>query len=468
MQPFLGADFLLASDASQRLYHEFAAGLPIVDFHNHLDPANIAADTRWDTLGRIWLEGDHYKWRAMRWAGIDERRITGDADFREKFDAFAQTIPQCLGNPLYHWSHLELYRYFGLDGLVLSPKTADEAWNTANAKLAEPDFGARGLLRRMKVELVGTTDDPCDTLEHHEALSKVADLGFRVVPSFRPDKAFKIEKDGFPEYLERLSAASGVRIATFDDLVSALESRLDAFVALGCRASDHGLDVLHIADDLAKGDPNAILQKRLSGASLNGEDVALFQTAVLVALGRAYAARGLVMQMHIGAIRNNSSRIFASLGPDSGGDSIADRPIAEPLNRLLDHLDRTGELPRTILYCLDPSKNELVTTAAGNFQDGSVAGKVQAGAGWWFNDQLDGMERQMVQLAQMGLLSRFVGMLTDSRSFLSFPRHEYFRRLVCRMVGSWMEEGHIPPDFDLAGGLVRDVCYTNAKRWFLD
>ncbi|MXN66573.1 glucuronate isomerase [Stappia sp. GBMRC 2046] len=468
MQPFLGADFLLTSEASRRLYHDVAASLPIVDYHNHLDPAQISADTKWDTIGRIWLKGDHYKWRAMRWAGIDERRITGEADFREKFDAFAETMPQCLGNPLYHWSHLELYRYFGLDGLIFSPKTATEAWEAANSKLAEPDFGARGLLRRMKVEFVGTTDDPCDSLEHHQALSKVEDLGFRVVPSFRPDKAFKIEQDGFAEYLERLSATCGVRIASFDDLMGALESRLDAFVASGCRAADHGLDVLHIADDLAKGDPNSVLRKRLSGATLDEKDIAVFQTAVLVGLGRAYAARGLVMQMHIGAIRNNSSRVLAAVGPDSGADSIGDRPIAAPLNRLLDHLDRTGELPRTILYCLDPSRNEVIATAAGNFQDGAVPGKVQAGSAWWFNDQLDGMERQMVQLAQMGLLSRFVGMLTDSRSFLSFPRHEYFRRLLCRMVGNWMDEGHIPPDFDLAEGLVRDVCYTNAKRWFLD
>lgn len=468
MQPFLGSDFLLTTEPARRLYHEVAADLPIVDYHNHLEPAAIAEDTRWDTIGRIWLEGDHYKWRAMRWAGIDERRVTGEADFREKFDAFAETIPQCIGNPLYHWTHLELYRYFGMDGLVFSPASAGEVWQEANGLLAEPGFSARSLLKRMKVELVGTTDDPCDSLEHHLAFAAMPDAGFRLVPSFRPDKAFKIAAPGFPAYLERLAGASGGSTRTFDGLCEALLSRLDHFVGAGCRASDHGIEILRTGHERTPNELTAILKKRLAGLQLDETEIADFETSLLVFLGRAYAARDIVMQLHVGPVRNARTRLLESFGPDAGGDSIGDRPVVEPLNHLLDRLDRTDELPRTILYSVDPSKNEAIVGVAGNFQDGSVAGKVQAGSAWWFNDQLDGMERQMTQLAQMGLISRFVGMLTDSRSFLSFPRHEYFRRLFCAMVGRWMAEGHMPADYDLAGKLVHDVCYGNARAWFLD
>ncbi|WP_186399499.1 glucuronate isomerase [Stappia sp. P2PMeth1] len=468
MKTFLGDDFLLSSDSAAWLYHEVAAPLPIVDYHNHLPPADIAADTRWDTLGRIWLEGDHYKWRAMRWAGIDERLITGEADFAEKYQAFAAAMPRFVGNPLYHWSHLELARCFGMAGVVLDARSAGKVWDAANRQLAAPSHSARGLLRAMKVELVGTTDDPCDTLEHHIALKDDPALGFRMVPSFRPDRAFKIELDGFPAYLERLGAAAGTPIRSFEDLIGALTARLDHFVAAGCRASDHGIEILRQGRDSGAARLDAILAKRLAGGALAEDEIADFQTSVLLALGRAYASRNLVMQLHIGAIRNTRSRLFAGIGPDAGGDSIADLPLAGPLNALLDGLDRTGELPRTILYCLDPTRNEVIVTTAGNFQDGTVAGKVQAGSGWWFNDQIDGMARQMTQLAQMGLLSTFVGMLTDSRSFLSSPRHEYFRRLLCDMVGGWMEQGLMPPDREMAAGLVADICYDNARRWFVD
>lgn len=468
MKTFLGDDFLLSSDSAAWLYHDVAAPLPIVDYHNHLPPADIAADTRWDTLGRIWLEGDHYKWRAMRWAGIDERLITGDADFAEKYQAFAAAMPRFVGNPLYHWSHLELARCFGMKGVVLDARSADAVWDEANRQLAAPSHSARGLLRAMKVELVGTTDDPCDTLEHHIALKDDPALGFRMVPSFRPDRAFKIELDGFPAYLERLGAAAGTTIRSFEDLIGALTARLDHFVAAGCRASDHGIEILRQGRDSGAARLDAILAKRLAGGALAEDEIADFQTSVLLALGRAYASRNLVMQLHIGAIRNTRSRLFAGIGPDAGGDSIADLPLAGPLNALLDGLDRTGGLPRTILYCLDPTRNEVIVTTAGNFQDGTVAGKVQAGSGWWFNDQLDGMARQMTQLAQMGLLSTFVGMLTDSRSFLSFPRHEYFRRLLCDMIGGWLEQGLMPPDREMAAGLVSDICYGNARRWFVD
>lgn len=468
MKPFLGDDFLLENDAAARLYHDTAARQPIIDYHNHLPPEEIGDNKNWDTIGRIWLEGDHYKWRAMRWAGVPEEKITGSADFRDKFDAYAAIMPDCLGNPLYHWSHLELYRYFGLDGTLISAKTADHIWQAANEKLAKPEFSARGLLRQMDVRYVGTTDDPCDTLEHHLALKGDPDLGFVLAPSFRPDKAIKIERPEFTGYLEKLGALAGQAIRTFDDLMAALLARLDVFVSAGCKASDHGLDVLYSGEERTASELTAILKKRLDGGALSEADIADFQTAVLVELGRAYADRDLVMQFHIGAQRNNNAALFASLGTDVGGDSIGDRPIAAALNGLLGRITTHCPLPRTVLYCLDPTKNEVLVTTAGNFQDGSLAGKIQAGSGWWFNDQIDGMERQMTQLAQMGLISTFVGMLTDSRSFLSFPRHEYFRRLVANMIGTWMERGEIPPDFHRAEKLVADICYGNARRWFLD
>lgn len=466
MQPFLGPDFLLPNEPARRLYHEVAADLPIIDYHNHLPPQEIAENRTWDNIGELWLGHDHYKWRLMRWAGIEEERITGKAGWRTKFDAFAETMPQCIGNPMYHWSHLELWRYFGLEGTVFSPATADECWEAANAQLSRPAFSARGLLERMKVELVGTTDDPTDTLEHHEAMLD-AGLPFKVVPSFRPDRAIKIEAEGFATYVEKLATVSGTPVRRFDDLVGALNNRLTRFVALGCRASDHGLEVLRAGQYATAARLDAILRKRLDGGTLDEDEIADFQTALLVELGRAYAKHDLVMQLHIGPLRNTRTRLFDALGADSGGDSMNDLAVAGALNAFLDRLDRTDELPRTILYCLDPTKNAMIAATAGNFQDGSTAGKVQAGAAWWFNDQLDGMEHQLTQLAQMGLLSRFVGMLTDSRSFLSFPRHEYYRRLVCRMVGGWMEEGAMPPDHDLAAGIIEDICYRNARRWFL-
>ncbi len=468
MKPFLGDDFLLDSDVAAELYHDVAAPLPIVDYHNHLPAGEIAADRKWDTLGQIWLEADHYKWRAMRWAGIDEVCITGKASDRQKFDAYAAIMPACIGNPLYHWSHLELYRYFKMDGTILSSQSANRVWDEANACLARPEYSARGLLNKMNVAFVGTTDDPCDDLENHLALGRESQLGFKVAPSFRPDRAFKIDLDGFTAYLERLAFVSGQSIDTFDDLLAALISRLDKFVAAGCRATDHGLEVVATGTVRTSAALDGILSKRRAGSVLDEDEVADFQSAVLVQLARAYCERNLVMQFHIGAVRNARSRLFSGVGTDVGGDSIGDRAIATSLNGLLDRMDKTGHLPRTILYALDPSRNEVVVTTAGNFQDGTIAGKIQAGSGWWYNDQYDGMLRQMTQLSQMGLLSRFVGMLTDSRSFLSFPRHEYFRRILCNMVGNWMERGEMPPDMDLARTLVSDVCYNNAKSWFID
>ncbi|MHA7874885.1 glucuronate isomerase [Roseivivax sp.] len=463
MTRFLNADFLLDTPEARRLYHEVAHDLPIVDYHNHLPPAEIAQDQRWDELGTLWLGHDHYKWRVMRWAGVEERLVTGDADPREKFDAFARAMPKMVGNPVHHWSHLELWRYFDLDGTILSEKTADHVWEVTQERLARPDYGARGLLSRMKVELVGTTDDPLDTLEHHAALK---DAPWRVVPTFRPDPAVKIEAAGFADWVARLEEMTHP-IRGFEDLVAALELRLDHFVAHGCRAADHGIDRLDAGAPVSEATLDAALDSARAGREVGAETAASWRAAVFVAMGRAYARRGLVMQLHVNAMRNNRSRLLDAAGRDAGADSIRDIGLAEPLNALLDRLDCSNELPRMVIYGLDPARNPAIVTTAGNFQDGSVPGKVQAGTAWWFNDQLDGMEEQMRTLAQMGLISTFLGMLTDSRSFLSFPRHEYFRRLFCRILGRWAAEGHVPDDAETLDELTRDVCYRNARDWFL-
>lgn len=468
MQPFLGPDFLLDTETARRLFHEVAADLPIIDFHNHLPPGDIATDRGWETLGEAWLAQDHYKWRLMRWAGIEERLVTGPADWRARFEAFASILPRAYGNPVHHWAHLELWRYFALDGLVLSSASAARAWEAANACLARPEFHARGLLARMKVELVATTDDPADDLAHHRAFAAEGDAtGLRMIPSFRPDRALALGDAGFPEWLERLAAAARCPpIRSFDDLLGALLARLDRFAALGARAADHGIDDLLDGEERGAAALDGILARRLAGAIPDDGETADWQTSLLAALGRAYAGRDMVMQLHIGVLRNTRRRLFDRAGRDAGADSIRDGALARPLNRLLDRLDRSDGLPRTILYALDPARLAVVSATAGNFQDGSRAGKVQAGPAWWFNDQLDGMEAQMRMFANTGLFGTFLGMLTDSRSFLSFPRHEYFRRLLCRLIGRWAEEGHIPPDPEPMAALVRAVCYDNARDWF--
>ena len=464
MTQFLNPDFLLDTAPARRLYHEVAAGLPIIDYHNHLPPAEIATNRQWETLGEMWLAHDHYKWRVMRWAGVPERQITGAAGWREKFDAFAAAMPRAVANPVHHWSHLELWRYFGLEGTVLSPGTADHVWATANAHLSDPAYGAYGLLSRMKVEMVGTTDDPLDSLEHHAALR---DDPIRVLPTFRPDPAVKIAEADWPDYIARLEAMTHP-INSFEDLAAALSQRLDHFVAHGCRAADHGIDLLDAGPEPGAAALDRAVRDRRAGKTLDPEAAAGYRAALFVALGRAYAARGLILQLHMNAVRNARSALLRDVGRDAGGDSMRDTPVAAPLNELLDRLDRSGELPRTILYGLDPARNPVLVTTAGNFQDGSIPGKVQAGTAWWFNDQLDGMEAQIRTLAQMGLISTFLGMLTDSRSFLSFPRHEYFRRLLCRIIGRWQVEGHVPGDEAALDSLVTEICYGNARRWFVE
>lgn len=466
MSTFLGDDFLLTTPMSRTLYHEYAAGLPIFDYHCHLPPNEIADDRRFENMTRIWLAGDHYKWRAMRTNGVDERLITGDAPDREKFQAWADTVPATIGNPLYHWTHLELARPFGIVNTLLNGSTADSVWQRTGDMLSRTDFSARGIIRQMNVRFICTTDDPTDDLAAHQRIR--ADDGFDVVvvPAFRPDKGVHIEYAGeFRDWVSRLEAVCNRELKHFDDLLEALEGRIDYFHELGARISDHAVEVPPFRE-ASPSELDSVYQRVYKGGSAGPDEALAHQTAVLQHLGRAYARRGWVMQLHISALRNNSTRGFRSIGPDSGFDSIGDEPIASPLNRLLNSLDYTGELPRTILYTLNAGKNDVLASTIGNFQDGTVAGKMQFGSGWWFHDQLDGMKKQMTSLANLGLLSRFVGMLTDSRSFLSFPRHDYFRRLLCDMLGELVESGQAPRDEQLMGEMVKDICWNNAVRYF--
>ncbi|EKO3376729.1 glucuronate isomerase [Vibrio fluvialis] len=466
MKTFMCEDFLLSTETARRLYHEHASKQPIYDYHCHLNPAEVASDRRFENLTQIWLAGDHYKWRGMRSAGVSESMITGDASDYDKYLAWAKTVPQTLGNPLYHWTHLELRRPFGITGTLLSPQTAETIWHQCNELLATPEFSARGIMQQMNVVMAGTTDDPTDTLEHHHALAQDDSFDIAVLPSWRPDRAFKIELDGFADYLQKLGQSADIEIIRFGDLLSALDKRLAYFDAHGCRAADHGIEIVRFAPIPTEQELDALLARRLSGQTPSELECAQFSTAVQVWLGQRYAQLGWVMQMHIGAQRNNNSRMFALLGADAGFDSIGDRPFAFELAHLLDEMDKSNQLPRTILYCLNPRDNEMMATMIGNFQGGGIAGKVQFGSGWWFNDQKDGMQRQIEQLSQLGLLSQFVGMLTDSRSFLSYTRHEYFRRILCDILGQWAENGEVPNDLSLLGPMVENICFGNAQRYF--
>lgn len=461
---FLDRHFLLENEYAQILYEQFAANMPIVDYHNHLSPKDIATNRRFNNLTEIWLEGDHYKWRAMRINGVSERFITGDATPEEKFARWAETVPYTLRNPLYHWTHLELKNYFGVEQL-LQKSTATEIYQTCAEMLQHEKFHTRGLLEKMRVEVVCTTDDPADSLEHHIAFAE-GGHELKMYPTFRPDKAFAIETgERYFEYLERLGAAASVGIQTFDDVLQALQQRIDFFDSLGCRASDHGLEHLYYhpqALQLADG----IFRKAKDGKSLAADEIHAFKAAVLIHLGRMYHAKGWVQQFHLGALRNNNSRLLTQLGPDTGFDSIGDYRQAEAMSGFFNALDSTDQLSKTIIYNNNPSDNEVFATMLGNFSDGTIPGKMQFGSGWWFLDQKDGMERQLNALSNMGLLSRFVGMVTDSRSFLSFPRHEYFRRVLCNLWGKDIERGEVPDDISLVGEMVEKICYHNAKRFF--
>ncbi len=466
MGNFVTEDFMLGSQPARRLYHDYAKKMPIYDYHCHLPPAEIASNRQFENISQIWLAGDHYKWRAMRTNGVAERYVTGDGSDREKFDAWAKTVPATIGNPLYHWTHLELKRPFGIDDLLLDESSAAQVWDRTAELLSKPEFTTRGIIDQMNVRFICTTDDPVDNLEHHKAIA--ADNGFavKVLPAFRPDKAFHIEQaDAFREWLGKLETLAGRSLASYESFLEALIARLDYFHELGARISDHAL-VTPVFAQAGAAELEGIYSSVRDGGTPTDDQVAKFQTAVLLELGKAYKKRGWVMQFHISALRNNSPRMFEALGPDTGFDSISDEPIAGPLNQLLGELDRGDNLPKTILYTLNASKNDVLATTIGNFQDGSVAGKMQFGSGWWFHDQADGMRKQMTSLANMGILSRFVGMLTDSRSFLSYTRHEYFRRILCDLIGGWVDRGEAPADYDLLGSMVEDICFTNAKNYF--
>ena len=466
MKSFMNSDFLLPDDCSRRLFHEYAAQMPIIDYHCHLPPADIASNAGFRNLAHAWLGGDHYKWRAMRSNGVAEADITGHEPDYQTFLAWARTVPRLVGNPLYHWTHLELQRYFGINE-PLNEKTAPMIWEACNAQITRPEFGARSLLMRMNVRAVGTTDDPADSLAHHIAYAAARQAGEPVmVPSFRPDRALATDDLAvWKSYIERLGAAANVSIGSFAALITALDTRHAVFHSLGCRASDHGL-AAPFATFASPQTLNTIFTKLLGGTALSTAEADAYKTAVLLAVGRMNAQRGWAMQLHMAAVRNLNSAMFAKLGPDTGYDAVNDEQIAAKLAAFMNALQSENLLPKTILYSLNPNDLEVLGTVMGCFQDGSVPGKIQMGSAWWFNDHMEGMRQQMVSLGNLGLLSRFVGMLTDSRSFLSFPRHEYFRRVLCALVGGWMENGEIPPDFETFGSMVQDISFRNAKDYF--
>lgn len=461
---FCGEDFLLENEFSRYLYEQHASVMPIIDFHNHLSPQDIAEDRRFNNLTEIWLEGDHYKWRAMRTNGVSEEYCTGNADPLEKFVKWAETVPYTMRNPLYHWTHLELKNYFGVDKL-LDGTTARDIYRHCTAMLQQEDFQVQGLLRRMRVEVVCTTDDPTDSLQYHQQFAS-QNAGFKMFPTFRPDKVYAVENTkAWLAYLEKLESAAGKSIKSFADLVAALQSRIDFFDSMGCRASDHGLEHLYFEEDAEKKAESVFTSLRV-GKETDLVSRHQFKCAVLVALGRMYHGKGWVQQFHLGALRNNSARMMREIGPDTGFDSIGDFSQGRKMSQFFNHLDNTGQLPKTILYNLNPSDNALFATMTGNFNDGSIPGKMQYGSGWWFLDQKSGMESQMDALSNMGLLSRFVGMVTDSRSFLSFPRHEYFRRILCNLLGRDVERGELPDDLNTIGNMVEAICYGNARNYF--
>ncbi len=466
MKPFMDENFLLQTETAQKLYHEHAKKMPIIDYHCHLVPQMVADDYRFRSITELWLGGDHYKWRAMRSNGVDERYCTGsDTTDWEKFEKWAETVPYTMRNPLYHWTHLELKTAFGIDK-ILKPSTAREIFDECNEKLTRPEYTARGFMRRYGVECVCTTDDPIDSLEHHRA---TRDSGFEIkmLPTWRPDKAMAVEVPAdFRAYVEKLSEVSDLTINTYDDMIDALRCRHKFFEEMGCRLSDHGIEEFY-AEDYTDAEVRRIFDKVYGGKELNQEEILKFKSAMMVEFGEMDWETGWTQQFHYGAIRNNNTLMFKKLGPDTGFDSIGEFTTAKAMSRYLDRLNTSGKLTKTILYNLNPCANEVIATMLGNFQDGSIPGKIQFGSGWWFLDQKDGMEKQMNALSLLGLLSRFVGMLTDSRSFLSYPRHEYFRRTLCNLLGRDIENGEIPAsELDFVGEMVENICYNNAKNFF--
>ena len=464
MARFLSEDFLLSGNVAKTLYHNYAKYMPIVDYHCHVSPKEIYEDKHFENITEVWLGGDHYKWRIMRSNGVEERYITGDASAREKFQKFAECLPKAIGNPMYHWCHLELKKYFGFTG-VLNGETAEEVWRLANEKLKEDNMGVRGLIEMSNVDFIGTTDDPVDTLEWHKALSEDSSMKTTVAPSFRPDKALNIEKDGWLEYIRQLSEVCGFSIDGLCSLKSALASRIEYFRVHGCKASDHGLDnmiYLEADDD----EVDAIIKRALGGKSVTADEAKKVKTSLLIFCAEEYSKLGWVMQIHYNCLRNPNSKMFKTLGPDTGFDCIGPDNGSKAVALFLDTLYSRNALPKTILYSLDASDNEFLDTIIGAFQDSGIQGKLQHGSAWWFNDNKEGMRAQLISLANLSLLGNFVGMLTDSRSFLSYIRHEYFRRILCDVIGNWVETGEYPEDYNALGTIVKDICYNNAVRYF--
>ena len=464
MKKFMDKDFILQTETAKKLFHETAAVMPVLDYHCHINPQEIYEDRKFDNIAQVWLGGDHYKWRQMRSNGIDEKYITGDASDWEKFEAYAKTLDKAIGNPLYHWSHLELQRFFDYHG-VLSSKTAKEVWEMANAKLQGEGMSVRDLIRKANVTLICTTDDPIDDLKWHKLIKEDETFEVQVLPAWRPDKACNINKPDFNEYVNKLAAVSGVEINTFEDLKAAIKNRMDFFAANGCSVSDHGLDYVVFQPASAE-EIEAIFAKKRSGAELTEKEVAAFKTAFMHFVAKEYKERSWVMQLHYGCKRDNNTRMFEKLGPDTGYDCISNYAPGAQLTDFLNSVEMNGGLPKTILYSLNPGDDELIGTVLGCFQNSDAVGKIQQGSAWWFNDNKSGMEKQMTSLANLGLLGNFVGMLTDSRSFLSYPRHEYFRRILCNLIGNWVENGEYPADYDLLVPMVKGISYNNAIDYF--
>lgn len=460
---FIHDNFLLENSYAEELYHNYAKELPIIDYHNHLPPQEMVDNKIYGNLSQVWINGDHYKWRAMRTLGIDEHFITGEASDKDKFLKWAETVPYTLRNPLYHWTHLELARYFGEYDL-LSPKTANRIYEETSEKLSSEAYSCQNLLLKMNAELVCTTEDPIDNLQYHKKLSS-GDFKVKVSTAFRPDKSILIEAEGYTDYLQKLGEVAQIEIQSYQDLCDALLQRVAYFNENGCKLCDHGLNYIDYLP-ASNQEINQIFTRKLQGKTLSEEDIQKFHTAILMFLSETYHSYGWVQQFHLGALRNNNARMHRQLGPDTGWDSIGDYPQAVNLSAFLNALDSKDKLTKTILYNLNPSDNEVMATMIGNFNDGSVKGKVQFGSGWWFLDQKDGMTKQLNALSNMGLLSCFVGMLTDSRSFLSFPRHEYFRRLLCQILGDEIKRGELPNDMEWIGKIVQDISYYNAKDYF--
>ncbi len=465
MKKFMDEEFLLSTPAAQKLYHEYAENMPILDYHCHINPQEICEDRRFDNITQVWLGGDHYKWRLMRSAGVDEKYITGDATDRKKFQKWAETLAKGIGNPLYHWSHLELKRYFGYEG-YLNGKTAQEVWDLCNDKLQhDPNMTVRGLIRQSGVTLICTTDDPVDTLEYHDRLAKDDSFEVQVLPAWRPDKAMNLEQAPWKEYLEKLQTVSGVKIDSFATLMKALTVRMDYFAERKCCVSDHALEYVMYAP-ASEEEVEKIFARRMAGETITREEEMKFKTAYMTVLGREYHRRGWIMQLHYGCKRNNNTQMFKQLGPDTGYDCINNYAPSSEMADFLNSLDVTGQLPKTILYSLNPNDNASIGTILGSFQNSSAVAKIQQGSAWWFNDHKVGMTEQMTTLANLGFLAGFVGMLTDSRSFLSYTRHEYFRRVMCELLGGWVENGEYPEDYETLEEIVKGICYNNAVKYF--